>query len=107
MDVEEIAHGQKMVIYAIVANFLVTATQRSSPELGIGLWIVAIMVTLFAIYGAYRLCKGLDYSLGITLLVIIALFIPFIGFVTLIALSMKATSVLRKQGYTVGLFGAK
>lgn len=107
MNLEDIASGQKIVIYTILANFLVSASQRSAPELGVTVTIVSLIVTAAAIYGAYRLCTGLDYSTSIKILVAVLLFIPLINLVTLIFLSVKGTKVLRSAGYEVGLFGVK
>ena len=107
MNIQDIASGQKIVIYAIVANFLVSVSQRSTPELGVTLVILSLLVSAAGVYGAYRLCTGLDYSIGIKALVIILLFIPFISLITLIFLSVKGTKVLRQAGYEVGFFGVK
>ncbi|WP_201549965.1 hypothetical protein [Psychrobacter fjordensis] len=107
MNVEDIASGQKIVIYSIVANFLVGVSQRSTPELGVIVIVFSLLVTAAAIYGAYRLCTGLDYSVGIKVLVVVLLFVPFINLITLIVLSVKGTKVLRQAGYEVGFFGVK
>ena len=107
MNLEDIASGQKIVIYSIVANFLVSASQRSAPELGNTIIVISLLVTAAAIYGAYRLCTGLGYSTGIKILVIVLLFIPLINLITLIVLSVKGTKVLRHAGYEVGFFGVK
>lgn len=106
-NLEEVAAGQKIIIYTIIANFLVGVSQRSTPELGMMISIVAILVTVAAIYGVYRLCTGLGYSIGIKIVLMILMFIPLVNLITLVILSFKATKKLRGAGYEVGLLGVK
>ena len=99
------ASGQKIMIYSIVANFLVSAGRNGiSPSV---MMVLALIITGFALYGAYRVTTGLGYSTLIKVLVIVALFIPLVNIAVMIYLSMQATKHLRGAGYQVGFFGVK
>jgi hypothetical protein len=101
-ELQQVASGQKLVIYSIILNFLTIAVQRSGG-LALALSLVALVMALI---GIARLCSGLGYTTGTKVLLIIGCFIPLVNLVILVALSMKATSRLREAGYKVGLLGA-
>jgi len=101
-DLEQIASGQKLVIYSIILNF-VTVAARNSPGLALALSLVALVM---AIIGILRLCGGFGHSTGTKVLLVIGCFVPLVNLVMLVVLSMKATGRLREAGYKVGLLGA-
>lgn len=101
-DLQQMASGQKLIIYSIILNFLTIALQRSGG-LALGLSIVALVMSLI---GIVRLCGSLGYSTGTKVLLIIGCFIPLVNLVILVVLSVKATNRLREAGYKVGLLGA-
>lgn len=101
-DLQQVASGQKLVIYSIIVNVL-TMAARHSGGLALALSLIALVM---AIVGILRLCSGFGYATGTKVLLVIGSFVPLINLVILVALSMKATSRLRDAGYKVGLLGA-
>jgi hypothetical protein len=99
---QQLASGQKLVIYSIILNF-VTYAARHSGGLALALSLVALVM---AIMGILRLCNGFGYGTGTKVLLVIGCFLPLINLVILVALSVKATGQLREAGYKVGLLGA-
>lgn len=102
-ELEQIASGQKLVIYSIILNFATIALRHSSGGLALAISIVALVMSLI---GILRLCGGFGHSTGTKVLLIIGCFIPLVNLVILVVLSMKATNRLRDAGYKVGLLGA-
>lgn len=103
VELQQIASGQKLIIYSIILNFITIALQHSSG----GLALVASLVALvMSIIGIVRLCGGFGHSTGTKVLLVIGCFIPLVNLVILVVLSMKATGRLREAGYKVGLLGA-
>jgi hypothetical protein len=60
-----------------------------------------------AIVGLYRLASGLGYSTGVKVLLFVLMIVPLVSLVTLFYLNSKATPLLRRAGYKVGLLGAR
>ena len=104
---EEIAVDQKILIYSFIAKFLVYVLHFFVFNLGLLFYFLVWVVTIVAIYGVYRLCTGLKYSIGLKLLMIIVMFNFLSSLIALIVLSIECTKQLRGAGYEVGLFGVK
>ena len=62
---------------------------------------------IVSIYAVYHLCTGLNYSIGMKLLMIILMFVPLVNLIALVILSIEGTKKLRGAGYEVGIFGVK
>lgn len=101
-DLEQIASGQKLIIYSILLNFAGIALQHS-PLL---LLLASLAAIVMSIVGIVRLCGGFGHSTATKVLLVIGCFIPLVNLVILVTLSMKATGRLREAGYKVGLLGA-
>ena len=102
-QIEKVASGQKMIILAILLNFLTIGLQIAIGDIAGLLGIVALIISLV---GLFRLATGLGYSTGAKIGFVILLLIPLIGLITLLILNSKATAALRAAGYKVGLLGA-
>jgi hypothetical protein len=118
-NIERVRTGQRIVLYSvlmnlvamvlyfgaiIVARFLGDRTLVATAEiLRLVVWLGALIVGLI---GVIRLTKGLGYSIVGRILFPISMFIPCINLIVLLILSSKATMVLTKAGYKVGLMGA-
>lgn len=102
-QIEKVASGQKMIIWAILLNFLTIGLQVAIGDIAGLLGIVAL---IFSLVGLFRLATGLGYSTGAKIGFVILLLIPLIGLITLLILNSKATAALRAAGYKVGLLGA-
>jgi hypothetical protein len=102
-SIEKVATGQKLIIYAILVNFLAMALVRAFGGIAGLLGIVAIVLSLA---GLMRLGSGLQYSTGKKILLVPLMFVPLISIITLAILNSRATKSLRAAGYRVGLLGA-
>lgn len=101
--IERVASGQKLIIYAILVQFLAVGLQVAFGDIASLVGIVAVVMSLI---GMFRLASGLGYSLGVKILLVILLLVPLIGLITLLVLNSRATKALRGAGYKVGLLGA-
>ncbi|MAM69868.1 MAG: hypothetical protein CMP91_01815 [Gammaproteobacteria bacterium] len=99
---ENVRKGQKIIISAILANFLVFFLTLIDPLLG----ILNLAVLALSIYGIILLCKGLSIAIWVRVIIFIGLVIPLIGLLILLRLNAMATKALRASGYKVGLMGA-
>ena len=113
VDLRTIAVRQKAVIYCILAYIvvvgarvtLVTARGDYAPFelilalLQIGVYIATAVFTFMLAIALFNVAAGI--ILGIVSL------IPLLGFIVLLVISSRATSVLRRHGIRVGLMGAK
>lgn len=117
--VREIAVGQKMLIYAILAIFfgrggafvgLMIANASDNAVLSAVFLVIyglVILVTLaFMLYAVYRVAGSLGFSTASKVLLLIAMVIPLVNLITLLVLNGKATNHLRDAGVRIGFFGA-
>lgn len=104
IDVERVASGQKLVIYSILASFVVMGGAKA---FGAAVPFLQLGVSVLAIIGIVRLAGGLGRSTAARVIYAICMFVPLINIVVMVMLSMQGTKALRNEGYDVGLFGAK
>lgn len=102
-NIENVASGQKLIIWAILLNILTYGLVYAIGDIA-GLLSIAVIVLSFV--GLFKLASGLGYSIAAKIGFIILLIIPLIGLITLLILNSKATKALRAAGYKVGLLGA-
>lgn len=102
----KVKSGQKMILWAIVLNFVAYGVAMA----GLGGVAIALIVNLVAlvisIWGLIRLCSGLGFSVVSIVLLVILMIVPLVNLITLLILNSKATNALRAAGYSVGLMGA-
>jgi len=103
------ARGQKIVIYCIVLNLclgiLYAAQVVPMPD-----WAMTLLdlgIVLYAVSGILKVCTGLGKGHGQKILFIVLAFLPLIGLIALVYLSVQTTKMLRAAGWEVGLLGAK
>ena len=102
--IEEVASGQKLVIYAILVYLAIILVRGGAgPVAG----LLAIVSLVLSLMGILRISNGLGYGTGTKVLLVILMFVPLVGLITLLVLNAKATSRLREAGYQVGLLGAR
>jgi hypothetical protein len=101
--VEQIASGQKLVIYAILVNLATIGLQVVIGQIA-GLLGLASLV--MSVVGIVRLGRGMGMAPVSRTFLVIAMFIPLINLITLLVLNSRATTHLRNAGYKVGLLGA-
>ena len=103
-DTEKVRSGQKMLIYAILLNFVTFALQAGgTPLLGL---IVALTALVMSLVGIFRVGSGMGFGVAAKILLVILMFVPLANLITLLVLNSRATKLLREAGYTVGLMGA-
>jgi hypothetical protein len=104
-SLDQVASGQKLIIYSILLSFASMATNTAFPP---ALVFALVLVTaVMSIVGAVRLCNGMGFSTLSKVLIIIGLLLPIVSLFVLVTLSIRATSRLKEAGYKVGLLGAK
>ncbi|HEX5276151.1 MAG TPA: hypothetical protein VFW42_00610 [Fluviicoccus sp.] len=101
---EQVAAGQKLVIYSILANFLGAALRAPFPAL---YWLLAVAALVMAIWGLVKLGRGMEASMLGKVFAFICLFIPLVNLLVLISINFRASRLLREAGYEVGLLGVK
>ena len=101
---EGLAKGQKLIIYAVLAYIASAAVQSFvAPLAGLA---VLLLATLLAVVGLIKVSRGLQHPALLTTLIVALTFVPIINWITLLIVNGRATRVLRKGGYKVGLLGA-
>lgn len=102
--IEKVASGQKLIIYAILVNFLTIGLVAVFGDIA---GLVAIVAIVMSFVGMFRLAGGLGYSTAAKVLLVVLLVVPLVGVITLLVLNSRATKALREAGYKVGLLGAR
>ncbi len=102
--IEKVASGQKLIIYAILVNFLTIGLMAAFGDIAGLVGIVAIVMSFI---GMFRLASGLGYSTATKIFLLVLLVVPLVGLITLLVLNSRATKALREAGYKVGLLGAR
>lgn len=102
--IEKVASGQKLIIYAILVNFVTIGLIAAFGDIAGLVGIVAIVMSLV---GMFHLAGGLGYSTAAKIFLLVLLVVPLVGLITLLILNSRATKALRAAGYKVGLLGAR
>jgi hypothetical protein len=105
-DLYSVAIYQKAVLWCILAYFVAIIAQFAVPAdyrifLSLVLIPVALAATIFVFLLAMRV-----YSVVIGIVLGVLTMIPCIGLITLLVINQKASGILAKHGYKVGLMGA-
>ena len=101
---DDVASGQKLIIYAILLYFLCAALKAVLGPLV----LLPILICLGLSWtGIYKISRGLDYPMWARIILLVLMLIPLVGLLVLLALSSRATTKLKAAGYSVGLLGAR
>lgn len=100
----DVASGQKLVIYAILLYFLAAALRTVVGPVALLAFLACLVMSWT---GIYKIARGLDYPVWWRIILLVLMLVPLFGLLVLVMLSSKATSRLRKAGYSVGLLGAR
>lgn len=104
LRLDDVASGQKLVIYAILLYFLAAALRTVIGPLA----IVPMLICLGMSWtGIYKIGRGLEYPLWMRILLLVLMLVPLLGLLLLVFLSSRATARLKSAGYSVGLLGAR
>ncbi len=101
------AQGQRIVIWSIVAVFVLRAIDRSQLLPALLLELLLLGTALYRVSGVVKMCTGLGSTQNRKLLFMVLSFFPLINLILLAHLSVKATRIARDAGWRVGLFGAR
>ena len=103
-SLDDVASGQKLVIYAILLYFLAAALRAAVGPIA----LLALLVCLGMSWtGIYKIARGLDYPVWGRIVLLVLMLVPLVSLLVLVMLSSRATSRLRQAGYSVGLLGAR
>ncbi|HJR56497.1 MAG TPA: hypothetical protein VJ798_07950 [Rhizomicrobium sp.] len=103
-ELDDVASGQKLIIYAILLYFVAAASRVVIGPLA----ILPLLICLGMSWtGIYRLGRGLGYAMWVRILLLILMLVPLVGLIVLVVLSSRATSRLKEAGYSVGLMGVR
>ena len=107
-QLESIRSGQQMVIAAIALNLGSLLLRFASPSGGLTMIssLFALAALCLGVIGILRLGTGLQYPVIGRVFCCLAMIIPLINIIVLGIINQEATTVLRKHGYVVKLFGA-
>ena len=103
-SLNRIAHGQRQVMFALLAQIAASVLARALPQIGPLLLIAAFIYSVVAVV---RLTSALGISVVPRVLLSIGLLVPLINLVVLAVLSSRASRRLRAGGFRIGFLGAK
>lgn len=101
---DDVASGQKLVIYAILLYFGAALLRTVVGPIVLLAFLICIAMSWT---GIYKITRGLDYPVWGRIALLLLMLIPLVGLLVLVSLSSKATTRLRNAGYSVGLMGAR
>jgi hypothetical protein len=120
-----IASGQKLAIYSIILNFVVSAYGKGHETSDSAVFL-GIFVSVLSVIGIWKMAKGQQLPVIIQVFLLtpcfvavlssiiplfsssVMLFLPMLlAVIILITLSIRSTSILRNAGYEVGFGGVK
>lgn len=109
LDLDNVASGQKLVIYALLAQFSakIVAGLAQSSAINLLAGIVVVMALIASLFGMYRLASGLGTNIFLKIFLMVFMLLPIFNLIFVISGSIRATRVLRAAGYQVGLLGVK
>ncbi len=101
---DDVVAGQKQIIYAILLYFVAAALQVVIGPIAA---LLALACLGLSWVGLYKLSRGLGTPMWLRIVLMILMLVPLVGLLVLVSMSSRATSRLRKAGYSVGLMGAR
>ncbi|MES2038540.1 MAG: hypothetical protein V4495_11910 [Pseudomonadota bacterium] len=109
-DVGRLASGQRLLILGIVFN-LVLAAWIKNVDYGnraelLSVFCLSMMTMIMSLFGFFRLAGGFGWSGARTVLMIILSFVPLVNIILMVVYNITATTLIKEDGYTVGLLGA-
>ena len=96
-DVYTVAKFQKYLLVLVLVNIFITLFVRSVP--------ISLVMSIITMYFIYQIGTGL--KMKYVWLWLVGMLIPLLSLILILVMNSKATSFIRKNGFTVGLLGAK
>ena len=107
VDPELIASGQRTLILGIGLGFLFNRAINNPvmpPLAGDVAWLA---LGLLRLKGVTRMSVGLAHSRNGIIALMVMNFVPLVNLLSWIVINVRATKILRAEGYRIGLLGAK
>jgi hypothetical protein len=105
LELQEIAKYHRLLLWSILTAIVANLFRLSAGDPTIGL-IVYFGAAIFQIFALYNLGKALKLSTVWMILLIVGLFVPFIGLLVLLLMHDKAMKAMKAAGIKVGFMGA-
>ena len=102
---KQIGMAQRMICIFILIKIITILVIGILPIPKTLISIFDIVYAVILIANTWKLSAGLGYEQVFAIIFCICLFIPLVGIITLIALSLKASEVLKNAGLPVGIMG--
>jgi hypothetical protein len=99
---DRIISGQRLLVFSILAGLAGGGLRVAVGPAGI---VVSVAAAVMALVGMFRMGVGMGYSRAMRILLMVAMVVPLVSFVTMLVVSSLATRRLRAAGYKVGLLG--
>ena len=102
---KQIGMAQRMICLFILIKIITIIVIGILPVPKTVISIFDIVYAVILIANTWRLSTGLGYDQIFAVIFCVCLFIPIVGIITLIALSLKASEILKNAGLPVGIMG--
>jgi hypothetical protein len=105
-ELREIAKYHKLVLWSVLAAIVYNILSYYFLRIQLVGFLIGLPVVAFQIFSIYKLGTALKLSFVWMLILIIGLFVPFIGILFLLLLCNQANKVLKAANIKVGFMGA-
>ncbi|MEG4054886.1 hypothetical protein QUA57_05100 [Microcoleus sp. Pol7_B2] len=105
LELQEIAKYHRLLLWSILAAFVANLSRFSLGDQPIGL-LVYFLAAAFQIFALYKLGTSLKLSVVWMVLLMVGLFLPFMGLLILLSIHDKAMKAMKAAGVKVGFMGA-
>lgn len=103
-ELQEIAKYHKLVLWSILVAVVANLSRVSWGNQPIG-YFVYLIAAAFQIFALWKLGRSLKLSVVSMVLLMMGLFLPFIGLLILLFLHDKAMKTMKAAGIKVGFMG--
>ena len=100
---EQMAAGQKLVVYAVLVYFIAVFARLVLGPIALLLIVASLLMSLV---GLYKVLTARESHIAVKIILFILLFVPLVNILVLLRINGRATKTLREAGYKVGLMGA-
>jgi hypothetical protein len=105
LELQEIAKYHRLLLWSILAAFVANLSRLYLGDQPIGL-LVYFPAAAFQIFMIYKLGTSLKLSVVWMVLLMVGLFLPFMGLLILLSIHDKAMKAMKAAGVKVGFMGA-
>ncbi|MFZ6747072.1 hypothetical protein ACO0LC_27910 [Undibacterium sp. JH2W] len=111
VEIGNLASGMRLLNLAtLIFGGMVWSVQHFHPrglQAAVMVFPFLALVAVMSIYGLIRMYRGADWGLPFKIIIGILSFVPFVNVLAVLAINLRASSILRDQGYKIGLLGCK